>query len=207
VATDIAYLRRPLRWAHLVWALSAGSLCILLIATGRGHPPPMVLVPVVVAVWAAVHLALWAGRRLALRGLLHAAAAGGEEHSWPPGLILLLLATAVAAFLGLLQLVVTLMVGRAWPFRGALWPILMMAWLAHAVCLAGLLLRRPWVRWRTAVLCLGWALWITWEALEPAVHGYPQPMQIAIALGVVAVLAFAGHHILRSRRIRAFLAS
>lgn len=201
------HLRGPWRWAHIIWALFAGSVCVLLIAAGGGHPPPIVFVPIVVVVWVMVHLALWGARGLAVRGRVRTSAAGGEKQSWPPELIVILVATVIASFLGLLQLTVTLLLGQSWPFRGALWTIMMIVWLAHAVCFVGLLLRRLWARWVAAMLCVGWALWITWEVLEPVIHGYVQPMQLMIAFGVVAVLVLASYRLLRSKRIRAFLAA
>ncbi len=200
-------LRKRLRRAHVVWALLAGSICVLLAAGGGGHPPPIVFVPVVAAVWVMVHLALWAAGWLASRGLARAPAATGEKQSWPLALIAILAATAAAVFAGLVQLAVSLLLGRYWPFAGTLWIVMLAVWTAHAVCLAGVLLRRRWARWVAALLCIGWALALAWEVLEPAVRGYVQPLQIGLALAVVIGLALAAHHLVRSERIRAFLAS
>jgi hypothetical protein len=198
--------RKRWRLMHIIWAVLAGSICVVLVFARGGHPPPIVLLPVVLAVWAAVHLALWASRLLLSRGNDRAAAAQGEVRSWPPGLLLLAVATAVATLVGLLQLVVSIMLGRLWPFAGLLWSGMAAVWAAHALCLAGLLLRRHWARWTAALLCIGWALALAAQVLEPALLGYPEPLALALAGGVVICLGLAAYWLLHSSRVATFLA-
>lgn len=200
------YLRRPFRWAHTIWALLAGSVCILLIVGGGGHPPPMILVPVVGAVWVTGHIAFWGVRWLAFKGQVWASRAGGATVSFPPGLIVALIGTGAASSLGLLQLVVTVLLRRLYPFHGALWTIMMMIWLVHGACFTGLLLRRTWSRWTVSLLSGGWALLLAWQVLETVVRGYRiNPMEILIAIGLASLLMSLGYHLLASERIRSFL--
>lgn len=196
--------RKPLRWAHIVWALLAIGACVLLIAAGGGHPPPIVLLPVVVAVWVAGHGLLRIAQWLLRKGANRAAIAQSETRRWPAALILVAITASAAAVLGLLQLVVTLASGRSWPFQGMLWPATMVAWLAHAVCLAGLLLRLPWSHRLAALLPIAWAAAFAWEVGAPAVRGFFDPLQFALALVVAGVLVWFGVLILRSAAVRAF---
>lgn len=197
---------RRWRWAHLLWAVLSGSVCVLLVFAKGGHPPPIVLVPLAAAVWLTVHVALLLGHRLWLRGVERASPASADSPSWPPVLVALLAVTSAAAALGLLQLIVSLLLARAWPFRGIVWGLMMLVWMLHGAGAAGLLLRRRWSLWVVAVLFVGWAVALVWAAVEPALLGYPQPAQIILACTAAVLLAGMAAGLLRSKSIRAFLA-
>lgn len=202
------YLRRSFRWAHVLWAVMGGSVCILLVVAGGGHPPPMIFVPVVAAVWVTGHIALWGVRWLAFKGQVRVTRAGGATFSWPPGLIVALIGTGGASSVGLLQLVVTLFNRENYPFRDALWTIMMIIWLAHGACFAGLLLRRAWSRWTASLLSVGWALLVAWQVLDTLYYGRRViPTELLIANALMALLTALGAHILASERIRVFLGS
>jgi len=202
------YLRRPFRWAHVFWAVLGGSVCILLVVAGGGHPPPMIFVPVVVAVWVTGHIALWGVRWLAFKGQVWTSRAGGATVSWPPGLIVALIGTGGASSVGLLQVVVTALLRKTYPFHDALWTVMMIIWLVHGACFAGLLLRRAWSQWTASLLSAGWALLLAWQIVETVVRGYRiNPMEILIAIGLASLLMSLGYHLLASKRIRAFLGS
>ena len=202
------YLRGPFRWTHMIWAFLAGSVCILLLVGGGGHPPPMILVPVVGAVWVTGHIALWGVRWLAFKGQVWVTRAGRATGSWPPGLLVGLIGTGAASSIGLLQLVVTVLLRRLYPFPGALWTIMMIIWLAHGACFTGLLLRRTWSQWTVALLSGGWALLLAGQALENILGGTRiNPTEVLLVIGLAALLTSLGYHILASERIRAFFGS
>ena len=200
------YLRGVFLGAHLVWALIGVAVCVVL-SQGGGHPPAMILIPPALVVWIAGHGALWAIRRLALTGRVFAAGTGSQLASWPPGLIVVLLGTGIASSVGLIQLVGTVVDGRKYPFRGEMWDITMVIWSLHGLCFVGLLLRRPWSRWVTALLSLGWAAFLAWQLFD---HFHRRTAtvvwsELAIAVGVLCVLIFLGYYALASKRVRAFL--
>jgi hypothetical protein len=201
------YLRAPFRWAHIVWAVLAGGVCILLIVGGGGHPPPIIFVPVVGVVWVVGHIALWGVRWLAVKGRALGSNSDGEARSWPPGLIIALMGTGAASSLGLLQLLITRFLRERYPFRDAFWTIMMIAWLAHGICFAGLLLRRAWSQWTSATLCIGWALLLAWQILEAMLRGSRiNPAEFLLAVALVALLTALGYHLLMFKRIQAFFA-
>jgi hypothetical protein len=199
------YLRVPFRWAHILWALLAAAACALLIAGGGGHPPPIILVPVVWVVWVTGHFALWGVRWLAVRGRIFGSDTEGEARPWPPGLIIALMGTGAASSLGLLQLVISVFFRARYPFRDAFWTIMMIAWLAHGVCFAGLLLRRAWSQWASATLCVGWALLLAWQILEAVLRGSRiNAGELLLAVALVALLTALGYHIQTSEKVQAF---
>lgn len=199
------YLRAPFRWGHIIWALLAGVVCILLIVGGGGHPPPIIFVPVVGAVWVTGHIALWGVRWLAVKGRGLGSNSEGEARLWPPGLIIALIGTGAASSIGLLQLVISVFFRERYPFRDAFWMIMMIAWLAHGTCFAGLLLRRAWSQWTTAMLCVGWALLLAGQILEAMLRGSRiDPAEFLLAVALVALLTALGYHLLTSKRIQAF---
>lgn len=199
------YLRVPFRWAHILWALLAGVACALLIVGGGGHPPPIIFVPVVGVVWVTGHIALWGVRWLVIKGRVLGADAEGQARSWPPGLIIALIGTGAASSLGVLQLVITVFLRERFPFRDAFWTIMMIAWLAHGTCFSGLLLRRAWSQWTSAMLCLGWALLLVWQILEAMLRrSRVNPVEFLLAVALLALLTALGYHLLTSKRVQAF---
>ena len=202
------YVRRAFLGAHLVWALIWAAVCALL-TQGGGHPPPMILIPPALVVWIAGHGVLWAIRRLALTGRVFAARTGKQRAPWPFGLIVVLLGTGVASSVGLIQLVGTIVDGRRYLFRGEVWTVTMVIWSLHGLCFTGLLLRRRWSRWVTALLSLGWAALFAWQLLD---HAYRRTAtvawsELAIAIGLMCVLILLGYYALASKRVRAFFES
>ncbi len=186
----------------------AVSLSVLLVVAGGGHPPPIVFLPVVLAVWGLGHTALWGIGKLAARGREAAAEAEGAKRTWPPGLLVALVGTGLVSCLGLVQVGGTLLLGELYPFAGALWVVAFAVFLARGAIFVGLLLRRSWSRPMTALLSIGWALWLVWLFSEALVLGQRiDPADYVILVVGVSLLSFLGYHILSSRRIRAFLGS
>jgi hypothetical protein len=124
-----------------------------------------------------------------------------------PSLSIALMGTGAASSLGLLQLVMSVFFRSRYPFRDAFWPIMMIAWLAHGVCFAGLLLRRAWSQWASATVCVGWALLLAWQILEAMLRGSRiNSGGLLLAIARVTLLTALGYHIQTSEKIQEFSA-
>jgi hypothetical protein len=206
LATDnAAYLQRPFRVTHLIWAVLCLAACgVLIFAGGEGHPPAIILLPVVLAVWAVGHGGLWIVRRLAVRGRSRV---GVVALSWPPGLIVAAIGTGFTSAFGVLLLFATLFQWKAERLLTPLWLTMAAIWVAHGACFAGLLLRRTWSRLFVALLCLGWAALLVVQIVENWVHGSPiKAPELALMVVLISIGALFGWHLARSQRIKAFLA-
>ncbi len=193
--------------AHTLWALLGTLICVLLvIGGGSGHPPAIILLPVVLAVWSAGHLALWGIRWLAALGRASTQKSNDEISSWPSELIIVLIGAGLASCVGLVQLAGLLVPGGYYPFGRGLWGLAMVVSLAHALCLVALLLRRSWSRWLSALLCAGWAVVMIWQLFEQISHGHRiSPAEYAVAFAAIGLPAILTFRILFSRRVGAFL--
>lgn len=196
------------RVAHAVWAALCIVACLLLVVNGRqGHPPAIILLPVVLLAWAVGHGFIWGAQRLADRGRRMAAPTVTNGQRWPLALRLAAIGTGSAALVGAAQVVGTLFKGSWYPFNDAgIWWAMLAVWVVHAACLAGLLLRKGWSRLLSATLAFGWAALLgsqVAEHLGPGTSSDTTGALIAIALMVVLVLL--GYYIASSSRTRSFL--
>lgn len=191
--------------AHSVWAAIGFSICVLLVLAGGGHPPAIIFLPLVVAVWAVGHGAIWIAGRIAARGRRSAPAKDGGVIAWPLGLKLALVLTGFASAIGIVQMVVTLLIGELYPFRlPGLWTITMIIWIVHGTCFAGLLLRKRWSRWLCTTLPLAWAALLGAQIVDHLVRGSPvDPTELVIVVVLILVLCLFGYHLARSKRIKA----
>jgi len=199
--------RRGRRVAHSLWAAVAVSVSLLLVLGGRGHPPPIIFLPLVIVVWVAGHFTVWGVDWLAAKGRRLAGENEGRVKSWPVGLRLALIGTGVAAAIGLLQIIVTVYQRKMYPFHDVtLWTIMMVIWLVHGACLVGLLLRRPWSRLVSVMLALAWALLSASQLAEHLARGYRVDIaELLIVSASMVFLILFGLHLATSSRIRSFL--
>lgn len=197
-----------MRNAHLVWAVISLVACAVLIFSGGGHPPPIVFLPVVVAVWMAGHGALWGIAKLAGKGTARAHGEKVEADGWPLALKFVILVTGVAAGFGVMQLTVSMFLGKTYPFPGALWGITMALWVVHGAVFCGLLLRRRWSKATSALIFIGWAMLLLFQMVDYLAKGQRiDVMELGLAAALVAVLVAFGVYLLRSRRIDRFFAA
>ncbi|MDX1512230.1 MAG: hypothetical protein R3174_00665 [Gammaproteobacteria bacterium] len=193
---------------HLAWAVIAVAACGLLIFSGGGHPPPVVFLPVVIVVWAGGHGALLLLGKLAVRGRAEARKAGAGSDSWPPALMVVLLATGIAALVGVVQLGGSLFLGKLYPFKGALWGMTMAVWLAHLACFAGLLLRRRWAGKCSALLATGWGLLMAVQIVGYLYRGQRISVaEIGLAAAIMSAMFVFGAYLWFSGRVSAFLSA
>jgi hypothetical protein len=207
---EAGYLRRPLRFAHLIWALIGLAASVFLIVFGgEGHPPGIVLLPVVWVLWALGHGGLWLVRRLAVRGRRSGAAGwGAAVPSWPPGLLLAAFGAGAATAAGVFPVLSTLFQLKEGRYLEPLWLVMTATWAAHGVGLAGLLLRRGWSGIYAALLCFGWVALLGAQIVDHLIRGSRIQMgELAIVCALMVMGVLFGWHLVTSRRIKDFLAS
>lgn len=197
------YISGRFKWVHASWAaLGLGASLVLIFAGGEGHPPAIVLLPLALVIWVVGHVALLAIAWLVLRG----APAEVMPGRWPAGVIIALIGTGVVGSLGVVQVVVTLVLGDWYPFQGALWFIALGVALVHAAAFVGTLLRRAWARATAAGVSFGWAFLLSRQIVDHLTSAYRiNVAELALALACIAALVVLGTHLWRSQRIKAFL--
>lgn len=193
---------RGVKIAHGVWAVIGVAACLPMILIPGGHPPLLIFLPVVMAIWLVGHVAIWIAGRLAARG--RRSLPEGIRASRPPLLILALGLTGLATAIGLVQLVVSALMRELYPFRlPGLWAITMAIWIAHGACFAGLLMRKSWSRRLCVVLPLGWAGLLGAQIVDHLARGRPvNPTEMAVALVLMALLVALAWRLAVSPRVR-----
>jgi hypothetical protein len=195
---------------HAVWAAVSAIACLYLIFTRQtGHPPPIVLVPYVLVAWGVGHGLIWAAQRLAARGRSVSALGDTAEPAWPIGLRLALVGTGVAALIGIIQVVGTVLKRQWYPFPEAgLWLTMLLVSLVHAASFAGLLMRRRWSRFLSATLTVGWAGLLGKQIAEQLTStAATDTTGVLIAAGLMLLLLLFAAYLGWSREARAFLVS
>jgi len=198
--------RRSHSVAHGVWAAACVGVCLLLIFTGgRGHPPAVILLPLVLVAWAVGHCLLWGALRLAAAGQ-RTPADPAEAQPWPPGLRVAVVCTAAAALLGVVQVIGTVFRGNWYPFNEpGLWSALLLVWFIHAVCFAALLLRRRSSRLLSAALAFGWAALLGLQVVEHFRRGASDTSGLLIAMAIMVSLLAFGSYLVVSTKVKSFL--
>jgi hypothetical protein len=180
-------------------------VCLLLVLTGRGgHPPAIILLPLVLASWAVGHGLIWGALRLAAAGRRAGAGTAGRE-AWPPGLQVVLVGTAAAALAGVVQVVGTVLTGGWYPFQQAgEWAAMLLVWLVHAACFAALLLRRRSARPLSAALVFGWAALMGVQVAQHFQSGSSDTGGLLIAVVLMASLLLFAFYLASSKKVRSF---
>jgi hypothetical protein len=204
-----AHVRRAhYRVAHAAWAAVCIVCCLLLVLTGRtGHPPAIILLPVVLLAWAMGHGFIWGVQRLADKGRRTVAPTATDGQRWPLALRLTAIGTGSATLVGVTQIVGTLLKGDWYPFgHASAWWAMLVVWAVHAACFAGLLLRRRWSRLLSATLAFGWAALLGFQVVEHLAPGAsPDTAGMGIAIGLMVMLVLLGCYLASSGKVRSFL--
>jgi hypothetical protein len=196
------------RIAHAAWAAVCIIGSVLLVLTGRtGHPPAIILLPVVLVAWAVGHGLIWGVQRLADKGRRTVAQTATDGQRWPLALRLAAIGTGSAALVGVTQIVGTLLKGSLYPFRHACgWWAMLVVWVVHAACFAGLLLRQSWSRLLSATLAFGWAALLGLQVAQHLAPGASSDTAgVLIAIALMAVLVLLGRYLASSSKIKSFL--
>ena len=170
--------RRFFRYLWAIWALLALALIVPL-ASGQGHPPGFVFIPLVVAGWLMGHLVIWLfailTRRLSdRRGELAPGDAASHSSLWIAKFLLGLVFLCGTGFV-LFLVLGTIFWGAHSP--ASFWLVLAAAWTVHGVALVGTIAGTGWGRLFTPVVFAGWIValvvvgvllresWWVWSAL------------------------------------------
>jgi hypothetical protein len=183
--------------------------CAFLVLTRQtGHPPPIFLVPYVLAAWVIGHGLIWGVQHLAARGRRSAAHATAEDRPWPIGLGLALVGTGAGVLAGITQVIGTALQGRWYPYHDAgLWVVMLAVWAVHASAFAGLLLRRGWSRLLSAAVAIGWALLLgTQIAAQITSVAATDTAGVLAASGLMVLLLLFAGYLASSRKAKSFLA-
>ncbi len=184
------------RWAkvsHAAWAaLNVAAALTLVLVPQHGHPPPIVLLPLLALVWPLGHCVIWLISWLTAVGRRRAFA---TSRRWPITVIFGLLGTGVASLLGIVQALGSGVQGRWYPYPDpALWVTMLVVWVLHGSCFVALLVRQPWSRYLAALLALGWALLLgrqLAEGLMSSTRGSTADLLFAAALLVLLLVLAA----------------
>jgi hypothetical protein len=194
--------------AHAAWAVIAVIVSLLMVFTiNKGHPPLIVFLPLFILVWVIGHLAVWGVGWLVVKGRRVASGTGNKGRSWPVGLKLAVIGTGVLTSVGVFQILVTVYLGRLYPYHYAnLWAIMLVVKLVHAACFVGLLLRQQWSRYVSGLLAIGWAILFASQIAEHLPpRAPPNIAELMIAFGIMVFLFILGLHLVVSREVRSFL--
>jgi hypothetical protein len=196
------YLRNVFRWLHTALAIVGAGICILLAATGGGHPPGIVLVPIAAAIWLAVHGLLWVSHKLAIRGKHLADNSNIASGKWPLAIVVLVFITGIVFIFGLFGIVWQVLSERNWLRK---LPIPFAVWIPSSLCFFGILLRQDWSR----ILAGGGFIIVAVVLLYDLIAGFMRDYRYSIIewlifIAIFVLLILLGQYILRSSRIKAF---
>jgi len=197
------YLKRVFRWLHIVWAIIGSVACVLL-ATGKGHPPGLVFVPIAMAIWLVGHALLWLSRKLAVRGKNRADKGKVTHEKWPLTLIALVFLCGVVFIFGSFGIIWQVLSERNW-IRELLIPVAI--WVPSTLCFFGILLRRDWSQTLAGGGLIFVAVILLYEMIASFMRGYRNSATEWLTVIVITILlVLIGQHIFRSPRIKAFFA-
>ncbi len=92
------------RWLHIVWAIIGASICVLLATLRGGHPPGLVFVPIVAAIWVVGHVMLWLSHNLVVRGKYLSDNRDSVRGKWPVVLTILVILCGIILVFGVFGL-------------------------------------------------------------------------------------------------------
>lgn len=200
--------RKRLKAAHLACAALAILVSVaLVVVPQRGHPPPLVLVPVILLAWPLGHVLIWGLGWLADKGRLGAAHTGVSPAHWPVVLMIALVGTGAGSLVGLVQLLGSAVQRRWYPYpESGLWGGMLLVWCVHGLCLVGLLLRRPWSRPLSAAIASGWAVLMGAQVAEHMGQAARAGVaELLLAIGVMVALVVLAVSVVASHASKSFL--
>ena len=198
---DADHLKPVYRWLHILLGI-IGSAASVLLATAKGHPPGLVFVPIVFAIWFTGHGLLWLSRKLAVKGQLAASNHSVGDSKWPILLILLVCLFGTVFIFGAF--------GLAWQvFSGSRSGIgqnsMIAIWLTTSLCFFGILLRQDWSRVLAGRVFMFVAAILLYEMVASAMRGYRNSTtEWVMVIVIFIILVLFGLYVLRSSKIKAF---
>ena len=177
-------------------------MSVLFVTAKGGHPPGLVFVPVVVAIWLAGHVFLSGSHKLAIRGKYLAEVKNTSSGKWPPAIIFLIFIFGLIFFFGLFGILWLLLSQRDW-LRGLAIPLAV--WIPSSLCFFGIVLRRDWSRLLAGGGFIVLAMILLYEMIASFMRGYRNSsVEWATAIVIFIVLSLFGQYVLRSSCIKTF---
>ena len=176
----------------------------MLLSFGGGHPPAIILVPVVLVVWGLGHAGIWLVRFLVVKGRRLAVDAGLESVRWPWALVVAALGCSIVIMIGLVMSLSALF-GQA-RLSGSWGFVVAAVFLLHLACFVTILLRRASARYLIGLAALVWTVQIGQEAVFRITRGNELDAgAVAPPLVAIVMLAALACHVLASARVQDFL--
>lgn len=177
-------------------------MSVLLVTAKGGHPPGLVLVPVVAAIWLAGHVFLWGSHKLAIRGKYLADDKNTSSGKWPLAIIFLIFIFGLIFFFGLFGILWQIFSQRDW-LRGLAIPLAV--WIPSSLCFFGIVLRHDWSRLLAGSGFIVLAIILLYEMIASFMRGYRNSSaEWAIAIVIFVLLSLFGQYVLRSSSIKTF---
>ena len=190
-----------IRFLHIVWAIIGIAVAAVLILSKGGHPPALVLLPVVAGAWLLGHIMLWISQLLVRRSSKSIFAEQTMRQRWPPVVVLVTIILGLTTFASTV-IAITLFV-RISSHNQAI-PLAVVA-AASAILFLGMLMRKNAARLIVIVLMISAATMIAIEMGRTIWKGYSYPLnEWLIASGIVIILLGLGLHMLKSKRVRMY---
>ncbi len=190
------------RILHIVWAILGLVASAILVTSKGGHPPAIILLPVVLIFWVVGHLFLWIISKLFARGKKLEVRKETDVKKWPLSLIILALFFGGIFVFGAMAIILHMVLEND---RLRKLPLMLALWLPPSLCFIGILLQKPWSR-----IFAGWgfialAMLYLYQIIGSVMHGRTNSMtEWIIALAILLSTLFIGQHFLRSPKIKAF---
>ena len=197
------YLKLVFRWLHIIWAI-IGFAASIMLASAKGHPPGLVFVPVVLAIWIIGHGLFWISRKLVIKGKLAADNRNTTSGRWPLLLVLLVFLVGAVFMFGVFGLTSQVLAGKRWGIE-----LISMAliWLGTTLSFFGILLRQNWARFLIGGGFVALALILLYEMIASFARGYKNSLtEWVTAIVLFILLVLIAQYVLRSSRIKAFFA-
>lgn len=190
-----------IRFLHIVWAIAGIAASALVIFSKGGHPPAMVLLPVVVGAWLLGHIMLWISQLIVRRSSKSIFAEQTTRQRWPPVVVLVTVILGLTAFTS--TVIAIMLYLRVDTHDQA--SLLAVLAAASAILFLGLLMRKNWARLIVIVILIGAAVMVAIEMGRTIWKGYSYPMNDwMMASGIVIILLGLGLHLLKSKRVRMY---
>jgi hypothetical protein len=189
---------------HAIWAVPCiGAIGFLATAT-TGHPPGIILIPVVLIVWISGHLLLWGSGRIVARRVTQPSGAITRTSEWPLGIVVTMAVAGITAFAAF-WLLAWLLVDAGGQGNGISVAVLTVVVPVHGAVFVDLMTRRPWALGLAGLAWLGWFLIVALQLASYLFRGSRvAPTELILALVLLVALGFMAYHIQFGHAPRAF---
>jgi hypothetical protein len=198
------------RILHIVWAILGVIASAILVTSKGGHPPAIILLPVVLIFWVVGHLLLWIISKLFARGKKLEVnietdteiKAETDVKKWPLSLIILAVFLGGVFVFGAMAIILHMVLEND---RLRKMPVLLALWLPPSLCFIGILLQKSWSRVFVGWWFIALAMIFFYQIAGSAMQGRTNSISEWIIVVAISLFTlFLGQHFLRSPKIKVF---